>query len=78
MVLEVSLTKKRISVQRAVTAATTTSQPLYKVPILQDLPVLRLLLGVVLELVAFVFIGVDVLATETFSASELDWLFFTH
>ena len=30
---------------------------------------LRLLLGVVLELVAFVSIGVDVLATEIFSVS---------
>ena len=31
---------------------------------------LRLLFGVVLELVVFVFTGVDVLATEMFSGSE--------
>ena len=36
---------------------------------LQDILLLQLLLGVVLELVAFGFIGVDVLATEIFSVS---------
>ena len=37
---------------------------------------LRLFTGVVLELVAFVLTGVDVLATEVFSGSESEsWLF---
>ena len=47
----------------------------YKLALFENV-LLRLLLGVVFELVAFAFIGVDVLATEMFSDSESESLLF--